>query len=130
MIPHGRSSWSMLLAALCSVLFLVTQAFAFDVAILGQAERSVTALRQDLNRIQNELALPNLTAQQIADQRAALENVHSVAVERGNALAGPITEVTQQLESLGPAPAQGQTEAGSITEQRKALTASLNRLVA
>lgn len=130
MILNGRSSWTVPLAALCGLVFCAIQAFAFDAALLGQAERSITALRQDLTRIQNELALPTLTPQQIGDLRAALDNVRSTAVERGEALRGPIDEVTQQLASLGPAPTAGQTEAGAITDQRNTLVTSLNRLEA
>jgi small-conductance mechanosensitive channel len=126
--PH--SSWLLLLGVLCGLLLMAAQAMAFDMAILGQAERSIAALRQDLTRIQGQLALPNLTAQQIAEERAALENVRATATQRGTALGGPIDEVTQQLASLGPVPAPGQTEAGAITDQRNALNANLNRLQA
>ncbi|CAN5505753.1 mechanosensitive ion channel family protein [soil metagenome] len=123
-----RSLW--LLAILCALLLWSAQAMAFAAAVLGQAERAVAALRQDLTRIQNELALPTLTTQQITDQRVALENVRSTAIERSDALNGPIDEVMQQLTSIGPAPAEGKTESGAITDQRTALTASLNCLQA
>ena len=40
----------------------------------------------------------------------------------------PIADVTQQLKSLGPAPAAAVTEEESIADRRSTLTASLNRL--
>ena len=124
----ARRSQLLLLGILCGLLVWAAQAIAFDAAILGQAERSIAALRQDLTRIQNQLALPNLTAQQIAEERVALETVRATAIDKSDTLTGPIDEVMQQLASLGAAPAPGQTEAADLTERRKALTNTLDRL--
>ena len=64
-------------------LLLAQQAFAFDPAILGQAERAAVSLRQDLTRIQGELSLPTLTSGQLTDFRRQLDDI------RGGFHAGP-----------------------------------------
>ncbi|WP_119391730.1 DUF3772 domain-containing protein [Taklimakanibacter lacteus] len=118
------------LAAFCGLLLLTLQAFAFDQAILGAAERAAVSLRQDLTRIQNELALPTLTSDQLTDFRRQLDNLRTSAVRQSESLNGPSAEVDQQLKSLGPAPSDGSAEPLEIATRRTDLQNSLNRIKA
>src|SRR5437763_17191160 len=103
----------LLLTALLSI-FCVSVALAFDASVIGQSERLVAGLRDDLARIEKDLQLPNLTEDQIADDRRQLEDIRSRALSASQALAAPIAEVSQLLTSLGPAPAPGAAEEQSI----------------
>lgn len=116
------------LAVFCGFLVLSLQAFAFDQAILGQAERAAVSLRQDLTRIQSELALPTLTADQLTGYRRQLDDIRANSVRLSESLKGPFAEVDQQLKSLGPAPADGGTEPPTIADRRTDLETSLNRI--
>jgi len=116
------------LAALCVFWLALAQAFAFDAAILGQAERSLQGFRADLTRISDELRNPALSEQQLTDHRGALETIRTKAIEQSNLLLGPISEVNQQIESLGPAPAEGKTEPEAVAKARADLLASRDKL--
>lgn len=118
------------LAVFCGFLVLALQALAFDQAILGQAERAAVSLRQDLTRIQSELALPTLTAEQLTGYRRQLDDIRANSVRLSESLKGPFAEVDQQLKSLGPAPADGSTEPPTIADRRTDLETSLNRIKA
>src|SRR5437763_8097168 len=122
----SRSARLLLAAALW--LLCAVNAFAFDPLVIGQSERLVAALRDDLARVEKDLQLPNLSEDQIADDRREIEDIRSRALSGSQSLAVPIADVTQQLKSLGPAPAAGTTEEESIADRRNTLTASLNRL--
>lgn len=117
-------------AVFCGFLVFALQALAFDQAILGQAERAAVSLRQDLTRIQNELALPTLTPEQLIGFRGQLDDIRANAVRQSENLKGPFAEVDQQLKSLGAAPANGATEPATIAERRTDLANSLNRIKA
>jgi potassium efflux system protein len=119
-----------IVAAFCGLVFLALQAFAFDPGILGQAERSAVSLRQDLTRIQNELALPTLTSDQLVDFRRQLDDLRANAVGQSESLNGPLAEVDQQLKSLGPAPTDGSAESADIASRRTDLQNSFNRIKA
>jgi len=118
------------LAVFFSLFLLTLQARAFDEAILGQAERTAVSLRQDLTRIQNELALPTLTSDQLTDFRRQLDNIRAGAVGQSANLNGPFAEVDQQLKSIGPAPADGSSEPQDIADRRADLEKSLARIKA
>lgn len=117
-------------AVFCGFLLFALQALAFDPAILGQAERAAVSLRQDLTRIQNELALPALSAQKLSDLRKQLDDIRTNSVRLSESLKGPLAEVDQQLKSLGPAPADGSAEPSTIADRRADLDNSLKRIKA
>jgi potassium efflux system protein len=118
------------LAVFCGLVFVALQAWAFDPAILGQAERAAVSLRQDLTRIQNELALPTLTSDQLIDFRRQLDNIRTSAVRQSASLNEPLAEVDQQLKSIGNVPSDGSTEPAEISGRRTALQNDLNRIKA
>ena len=115
-------------AVLCALWLTLSAALAFDAALLGQAERSLEVFRTDLTRISDELRNPALAEQQLTDHRAALEALRLTALEQSSLLIAPITEVNQQMASLGPAPAEGKTEPEAVAKTRADLLASHDRL--
>lgn len=117
-----------LLAVFCSLVLLTLQAFAFDQAILGAAERAAVSLRQDLTRLQGELALPARTSDQLTDFRRQLDNIRTSSTRQLDNLKAPFTEVDQQLKSLGPAPSDGTTEPQDIADRRADLEKNLGRI--
>ena len=112
--------------ALCLTLSL---AFAFDAALVGQAERAALGLRADLTRITEDLRNPTLNDQQLSAERDALEKVKRQAAEASALIEGPVTEVNQQIASLGPAPAEGKTEPAGVATTRADLQATLDKLL-
>jgi potassium efflux system protein len=116
------------LALFWGLFLLAQQAFAFDPAILGQAERAAVSLRQDLTRIQNELSLPTLSSDQLTDFRRQLDNIRTSAVRQSESLKDPLAEVDQQLKSIGPTPADGSTEPQDIAGRRADLEKNLARI--
>jgi potassium-dependent mechanosensitive channel len=117
-----------LLLAVGLWLLCAVEALAFDPLVIGQTERLVAGLRDELTRVEQTLQLPALNDDQISGARRELEDIRSRAVAGSLSLDGPIVEVTQQLASLGPAPASGQSEPEVIADRRDTLTSSLSRL--
>ena len=115
-------------AALLVLWLFAGTAFAFDEAVIGQAERAALAFRADLQRIDTELALPTITDQRLIDHRNTLEDIRSKALNQSSTLDDPIKEIAEQVAKLGPPPAEGQTESVEIEAQRKLLNDVLNRL--
>jgi potassium-dependent mechanosensitive channel len=116
-----------ILLAFAALIILAVNALAFDQAILGQAERAAASLRQDIQAVQGELALPTVSSDQLLASRRKVEEIRTSALTHVNALNGPYAEVDVQLKSLGPVPESG-TEATEIADQRNALTAMLTRI--
>jgi potassium-dependent mechanosensitive channel len=117
--------WCAVAVALISI---AGAAHAFEEYIIGQAERATTEFRTELQRIESQLSVPTITDQHLVSLRNALEDIRSKALTKSVELSGPIVEVTEQLSKLGPAPAEGATEAAEIDAQRKLLNDALNRL--
>jgi small-conductance mechanosensitive channel len=112
-----------LLGALC---VLLSFAFAYDAAVVGTAQRTAEQLRVDLDRIAVEIAAPAIDDERLTTARTAIEDIRTKALSSSETLVAPIAEVTQQIDQLGPVPAEGASEAADIAEQRKKLTGELN----
>ncbi len=115
-------------ALLFSILLFAGSAAAFDEAVIGQAERSALAFRANLQAIDSQLALPSITDQHLIDHRTTLEDIRIKALSQSSALNEPISEITEQVAKLGPAPSADRTESVEIGAQRKLLNDALNRL--
>ena len=115
-------------AALFALCLFATAAAAFEEAVIGQAERAALAYRAELQAIDSELALAAITEQRLIDHRNTLEDIRIKAVSQSGTLDEPIKEIAEQVAKLGPAPAEGRTEAIEIEAQRKLLNDTLNRL--
>jgi potassium-dependent mechanosensitive channel len=119
-------------ARLFGPLFLIVVfavgALAYDPAVISQAERQVPELRAELTELGGSLQSPAITAAQLAEMRRGLDDIRSRALAGSATLEAPIAEVIQQLQSLGPAPPAGTTEAEDIAKRREALTSDLNRM--
>ena len=115
-------------AALFALCLFAGAAAAFEEAVIGQAERAALAFRADLQTIDSELALAAITEQRLIDHRDTLEDIRVKALSQSGTLDEPIKEIAEQVAKLGPAPAEGRTEAIEIEAQRKLLNDTLNRL--
>jgi potassium-dependent mechanosensitive channel len=63
-------------------------------------------------------------------QRVTLDKIKSAATTGANNTAGPVAEITSQVEGLGAVPKDGQQELETIAAQRKELNAQLARATA
>lgn len=115
------------LAVLAALWLVASAALAFDEALLGKAEKSIDEFRAGLDRIALEIKSPALNDAQLADQRTALEAIRTGAADQSAALGGPITEVDQQIASLGKA--DPEKEPPAIAAERAKLQASRDRLL-
>ena len=118
-----------LLAAL-ALLFHIGLAAAFDDTSLLAAEREALGMRSDLERVQSVLDQQGVTDEQLAEQRGLVEKLRLNAVAEAEKLSAPLDDVNQQLNQLGPLPAEGQKEADTIAAQRTSLTDAVTRFTA
>lgn len=116
------------LGCLFGLLLSLSAAFAFDPALIGQSERTLQDFRSDLDRAIQQTRKPDLSDRDLADLKAALEKLRTDAAARAASLASPLSEVNQQLNSLGPAPAAGASEEEGVAKTRAELTTSRDRL--
>ncbi|MCX7349361.1 MAG: DUF3772 domain-containing protein [Alphaproteobacteria bacterium] len=116
------------LSALCALYFAISAGLAFDGAIVGESDRAVQQFRVDLEGATTQLRRPNLSDQDLANLKVVLEKIRTSSADRSLRLAVPLTEVSQQLSSLGPAPAAEFREDESVAQSRAALTATRDKL--
>ncbi len=122
-----------LLRAVFTALALLLQlgvAQAYDVSGLLAAERESVGMRSDLERVQSVIDQEGVTDEQLTDQRSKIEQLRLDTLGEATKLSAPLDDVKQQLNQLGPVPAVGQTEAATITEQRKTLNDAVARFTA
>jgi potassium efflux system protein len=117
-----------LLSALVALVLAVSTVFALDRAIIGETDRALQQLRVDLDAASQTLRRPNLSDQNLANLKITLEKIRTSAADRSIKLSGPLGEVTQQLNSLGPAPAAGQKEDDGVAQSRADLGATRDKL--
>ncbi|MFO1130519.1 MAG: DUF3772 domain-containing protein [Hyphomicrobiales bacterium] len=118
----------LLLTALLALCLAISAAVALDRAIIGETDRALQQLRIDLDAASLQLRRPNLSDQDLANLKIALEKIRTGAADRSLKLLVPLGEVTQQLNSLGPAPAAGQKEDEGVAQSRADLTATRDKL--
>ena len=109
-------------------LGLASNVQAYDESTIFKAEADAQSLQQELRRL---TTLPNnfgTSDEAIAQQRQALEAVRAKALAASDVAAGPLGEVTTQVEKLGPKPPDGQQETDVIAQKRRQLDAQLARL--
>jgi potassium-dependent mechanosensitive channel len=121
------ASW---LAALLLLLTFIAPSFAFDEAKLRDAERLATLLQAQLRGVSARVGTGNLTDDGLAAQRTTLEKIKSAAGVGASNAGGPLSEITSQVNGLGPPPQDGSQETESIATQRKELNAQLARATA
>ncbi len=121
------------LRALLTAFALLLQlgiAQAYDDTGLVAAEREAIGMRSDLERVQSVIEQDGVTDDQLTDQRNKVEQLRLDTVGEATKLTAPLDDVKQQLNQLGAVPAVGQTEATTITDQRKTLTDAVGRFTA
>ena len=127
-MSHSPSLKVML--AVLAVLFQLGSANAFDDTSVVTAEREASGMRSDLQRVQVVLDQFGVTDDQLADQRGIVERLRLDAVVQGAKLNPSLDDMRQQLNQLGPAPAEGQMETAAIADQRRGLNDAVARLTA
>lgn len=115
-------------SALLALFLAISAAFAFDQAILGESDRALQQYRTDLANATQALRRPNLGDDELLKLKTSLEQLRTAAVDRSLKLVAPINEVAQQINSLGPAPADGKAEEKAAAEMRSELTALRDRM--
>jgi potassium-dependent mechanosensitive channel len=118
----------LLVAALGALWLVLATAFAFDEGLIGIGQRAADSFRADLKAIEIEVTAPAVEDARLADARVRIENIRTKALVQAQTLAGPVTEVTQQIAQLGPPPAEGTTETDTIAAQRKKLNDMLGQV--
>jgi small-conductance mechanosensitive channel len=114
------------LMALWMLLCLPALALAQDAGVIAAAQREAKGYLDDLAAIEKELGLSTISAAQLAEHRGMLEDIRTKALVSAERFNAPVADLTQQLAKLGPAPAEGATEAEAIAAQRKLLTEQLD----
>ena len=117
-----------LLSALIALCLAFSASLALDRAIIGETDRALQQLRIDLDAATMQLRRPNLNDQDLATLKITLEKIRTTAADRSLKLLVPLGEVTQQINSLGPAPAAGQKEDAGVAQSRSDLTATRDKL--
>jgi len=117
-----------LLFALVALGFAISAGLAYDKAIIGESERALQTLRVDLETATTLLRRPNLSDEELANLKIGLEKLRTASADRSLRLVAPLGEVTQQLNSLGPAPAAGAKEDDGVAQSRADLTATRDKL--
>ena len=117
-----------LLSALFALYFAITAGLAFDRAIIGESDRALQQFRVDLDGATAMLRRPNLNDQDLTNLKVVLEKIRTSTAERSLRLLVPLAEVSQQLSTLGPAPASGQSEDRGVSQSRADLTATRDKL--
>lgn len=118
-----------LLSAFLALCLAISAAVALDRAIIGESDRAIQQFRVDLEGASGMLRRPNLSEQDLNNLKVVLEKIRTSTAERSLRLLGPLAEVTQQLNSLGPAPAAGQTEDQGVAQSRADVTATRDKLL-
>jgi potassium-dependent mechanosensitive channel len=117
-----------LLSALVALCLAISAAVALDRAIIGETDRALQQLRIDLDAATLQLRRPNLSDQDLSNLKITLEKIRTTAADRSIKLVVPLGEVTQQLNSLGAAPAAGQKEDDGVAQSRSDLTNTRDKL--
>ena len=117
-----------LLSALVALCLAISAGLAYDQAIIGESDRALQQLRGDLDAATEQLRRPNLSDQDLTNLKISLEKTRTSAADRSLRLLVPLGEVTQQLNSLGPAPAAGQKEDDGVAQSRADLTDARDKL--
>lgn len=118
-----------LLSAFLALCLAISAAVALDRAIIGESDRAIQQFRVDLEGASGMLRRPNLSEQDLNNLKVVLEKIRTSTAERSLRLLAPLAEVTQQLNSLGPAPAAGQTEDQGVAQSRADVTATRDKLL-
>ena len=117
-----------LLSALLALYFAISAGLAFDRAIIGESDRALQQFRVDLDGATAMLRRPNLNDQDLTNLKVVLEKIRTSTAERSLRLLVPLAEISQQLSTLGPAPASDQNEDKGVAQSRADLTATRDKL--
>ena len=104
---------------------------AYDEVKLKDAERSAILLQAQLKSLVGRLNSTSLADDALISNRITLEKLKAAAITGTEKAAGPLSEITTQVEGLGAPPAaDAPPEPETIANQRKELNAQLARATA
>ncbi len=104
------------LALLCFALPVAAQDYANP-----QVQEEIKSFKLRLELVQSVIDRESTTDEQLTQQRQQIETLRETAAKEAAKLADPVKNVEQQLQRLGPVPAEGATEADAIVTQRRQL---------
>ena len=113
------------LAVLWALALATTLALAQQAPQAAKAGRTLDQVRSDLDTIRQEVALPTISPEQLAEKRKAAEAIRTEALAAQAEIRKPLADFTAQLKKLGDAPGEGQSEAPAVTAERKRLNDTL-----
>lgn len=125
--PAPRRRWSAVLLAALAALWL---ALAVAPPALAQTEPDYQAWNQIASRAEDEVDAGGATTETLQRLRADIVSWRDRFLQAQSLNAPRIATLRDQISALGPAPAEGETEAPEIAERRKELTEQLAQLQA
>ena len=94
----------------------------------GKAVRTFEQLRGELDKIRNDVAVPTIKPDELAQKRQAAEAIRVKALAAQADLRKPLDDLNAQLTKLGPAPGKDASEAAPVAAERKRLNDALEKL--
>ena len=125
--PAPCRRWSAVLLAALAALWL---ALAVAPPALAQTEPDYQAWNQIASRAEDEVDAGGATTETLQRLRADIVSWRDRFLQSQSLNAPRIATLRDQISALGPAPAEGETEAPEIAERRKELTEQLAQLQA
>lgn len=121
-----------MLRAVCAAFFLVLAGVAFPGGVLAQQGTATapdyTAWEQVATRAETAVGNARASDQAFGNLRAEIADWRTRFQAQLSANDSRLQTIRDQIASLGPAPAEGETEASEIAQRRSELTEQLTRL--
>ncbi|MFM8745950.1 MAG: DUF3772 domain-containing protein [Aestuariivirga sp.] len=122
-----RAVLKLALAAVWALLLAAAPAVALDAGLIAKNEQALASYRADFDGANKQFRGPYVSDDNLTAIKGAFERVRTSSAQRSAELQGPLSEVAQQLTSLGPPPDSGQEDAG-VAETRAQLIATRDKL--
>lgn len=122
-----RAVLRLALAAFWALLLAAGPASALDPGIIAKSEQTLAGFRADFDGANKQLRGPYVSEDNLAAIKATFERIRTSSAQTSADLQGPLSEINQQLNSLGPPPDGGQ-EDPAVVKTRGDLVAMRDKL--
>jgi small-conductance mechanosensitive channel len=122
-----RAGLSLALATIWALLLLAVPAVALDPGLISKSEQALAGYRAEFDGANKQLRGPFVSAEKLPEIKSIFERIRTSSTQRSADLQGPLSEIAQQLDSLGPPPESGQEDAG-VAKTRADLIAARDKL--
>jgi potassium efflux system protein len=122
-----RAVLKLALAVFWAFLLAAAPAVAFDPGIVAKSEQALAGYRADFDGASKQLRGPYLSGENLTSIKSVFERVRTSSAQKSLDLQAPLSEITQQLDSLGPPPDGGQEDPG-VAKTRADLIAARDKL--